>query len=117
MKTIWAKNRLVRNYELCLVYKASKLENAYLEVVGRDVYNVYVNGEFVSYGPVRTAHDYVRKERIDISKYLTKEENYIVFNIILIMIPRFFTVVLVTLGNSKSLGNFLYLGNKRDENH
>ena len=33
------------------------------------------------------------------------------------MIPRFFTVVLVTLANFKSLGNVLYLGNKRDENH
>ncbi len=87
MKTVWAKDRLIKNDELCFVYKAPKLDNAKLNVVGRDVYNVYVNGEFVSYGPVRAAHDYVREEQIDISKYLTKDENFIVFNIISYYVP------------------------------
>ena len=82
MKTVWAKNRLEHNDELCFVTKLEKMENATMKIVGRDVFNLYVNGKFVLYGPARAGHGYLRVEEVDLTPYLTEEVNYIALDVV-----------------------------------
>lgn len=87
MRTLWAKDRLIKNDELCFAFKIKKSDDVKMHLVGRDVFNVYVNGEFVLYGPARAAHDYLRVEKLDITKYLTQEENVIVIDVVSNFVP------------------------------
>lgn len=77
MQARWAKDKCMRNTELCFVCTIKQDSTAEFVFIAKDVYNVFVNGEFVQYGPARTAKGYAREERISLGKYLTKEENTI----------------------------------------
>lgn len=45
-------------------------------------YKLYVNGEFVIYGPARAAHEYARVDTPDITRYLKSGENHIAAEVI-----------------------------------
>lgn len=77
MKARWAKGKTQRNTELCFVCTVGQYASAELAFIAKDVYNLYVNGVFVCYGPARAAKHYARVERIDLSGYLTQAENTI----------------------------------------
>lgn len=77
MQTRWAENKFERNTELCFVCTLGKFPNASLRFIARDVYNLYINGEFVQYGPARAAKGYARVEEVALGQYLIKEENVI----------------------------------------
>ena len=82
MNCIWAKDRKISNDELCFVLKTEPVVNPVLSVVARDIFNVYVNGKFVCYGPARAGHGRLRVEKIDLDGYLTEKENVIVVDVI-----------------------------------
>ena len=82
MRTVWAKNRLEHNDELCFTATLEKAENVTMKIVGRDVFNLYVNGQFILYGPARAGHGYLRVEEVDLTPYLTQEINYIALDVI-----------------------------------
>ena len=58
MRAIWAKDSFQQNTELCFYIKIGRYENASLKIVAKDVYNLYINGNFVAYGPARAAKGY-----------------------------------------------------------
>lgn len=75
MEARWAKNQIMRNTELCFVCKLKKISSAELIFIAKDLYNLYINGQFVQYGPARAAKGYAREERVVLDGYLTKAEN------------------------------------------
>lgn len=77
MKARWAEGKNVKNIELCFVCTLGKTSAAELVFIAKDIYNLYINGEFVQYGPARAAKGYAREERVALDSYLTKEENVI----------------------------------------
>ena len=77
MQARWAENKWMRNTELCFVCKVGQFENAEFVFIAKDIYNLYINGEFIQYGPARAAKGYAREERVDLAPYLTKKENVI----------------------------------------
>lgn len=77
MKAYWGKEKRERNTELCFVLELEKSADARIDVIAKDVYNLYVNGKFVHYGPTRAAKGYARVDRLGIGKYLTEETNVV----------------------------------------
>lgn len=60
----------------------SSLKNTKLSVAAYTFYQLYVNGEFVAFGPARTAKGYARVDVIDLDKYSIDGENEIVIGVI-----------------------------------
>ena len=77
MQARWAENKFMRNIELCFVCKVGQFEDAHFTFIAKDIYNLYINGVFIRYGPARAAKGYAREERIELAPYLTKKENVI----------------------------------------
>lgn len=77
IQTVWADPGEKRNVELCFSCRLKQSRNITIELVARDIYNLFVNGKFVSYGPSRAAKGYCRVDRLDISPYLTETNNII----------------------------------------
>ncbi|MBQ4269081.1 MAG: hypothetical protein IJB97_05470 [Clostridia bacterium] len=75
MKTFWAVDKCERNTELCFYCRIPKRENAKISLVAKDVYNLFVNGRFVCYGPSRAAKRYARVDEIDLTPFLTETDN------------------------------------------
>lgn len=74
---VWAATGEQKNVELCFSCHLERGRGITLELVARDIYNLFVNGRFVSYGPCRSAKGYCRVDRLDISPYLTEDDNVI----------------------------------------
>ncbi len=75
--TVWGDVEASPNIELCFVCSIGAHPDVVMELIAKDIYNLYINGTFVAYGPSRAAKGYARVERFDISAYLTQEENII----------------------------------------
>ena len=58
------------------------LKGAKLSIAAYTFYQLYVNGEFVAFGPARTAKGYARVDVIDLDKYHKDGENEIVIGVI-----------------------------------
>ncbi len=56
---------------------AIREETVTLSMTAACSYVLFVNGAFVAYGPARAAHGLYKVDRMDLSPYLTKEENTI----------------------------------------
>lgn len=74
---VWAGPGERKNVELCFSCHLEQSRDITIELVARDIYNLFVNGVFVSYGPSRGAKGYCRVDRLDISPYLTESDNLI----------------------------------------
>ena len=77
MRAFWAENCNRKNIELCFVKKIEKSDDVRIKIIAKDLYNVYVNGEFVHYGPARAAKGYARVDELDVTRYLNRKENEI----------------------------------------
>ena len=77
MKAYWIENSDRKNYEICITKSVGRAENASIAVIAKYTYNLFINGQFVCYGPARTASGYASIDNIDISKFLTEEQNEI----------------------------------------
>lgn len=75
MRAFWADIPLERNTELCFICELPKLVGAEMSLIAKDIYNLYINGSFVGYGPARSAKGYARVEKIVLDDYLTEESN------------------------------------------
>jgi len=54
---------------------------AQIHIATSGVYQLYVNGTFVAYGPARAGKGHFRQDRIDISPFLTRENNAVVIEV------------------------------------
>ena len=66
------------NHALKFTADVGKYTNALLRISGHTGYQVFINGEFVHYGPARAGRGYYRVDEIRIEKYLTRDENTLV---------------------------------------
>ena len=65
------------NYNLVFRTVVSKADNTIVAVSVSSLYQMFVNGVMVAEGPARAGHGYYRVDEIDVSSFLTKEENVI----------------------------------------
>ncbi len=70
MNTVRVKDNKRINGEYFFVTRLRGIEKAAIKIVARDFYNLFVNGEFVNFGPARTAHGHLRVDEINLSPYL-----------------------------------------------
>lgn len=75
--TIWGKLQDNKNIELCFQCEIESYKEVLIELVAKDIYNLFVNDRFVSYGPARTAKGYARVERLDVSSFLQPEDKQV----------------------------------------
>ncbi len=76
-KPVWGEG-LQQEWTITLgFYTKVKKETAVLRVATAGFYRVFVNGEFVYYGPVRCAHGHYRVDEVALTPYLTAQENHI----------------------------------------
>ncbi len=66
------------NHSLKFVSSVKKSENAILRISGYTGYQVFVNGEFIHFGPARAGRGYYRTDEINISEHLKNKLNEIV---------------------------------------
>lgn len=79
LHAVWAETEKKKNVELCFSCTIPPLDKIHIAWIARDVYNLFINGEFVSYGPSRAARGYCRVEYMDISRFLTRQKNCVQF--------------------------------------
>ncbi len=78
-KPVWGKKLQNEKNITCGFYTATTKpsDNAVIRIATAGFYRVFVNGEFVFYGPVRTAKGFYRVDEIPLTDYLTEEINHI----------------------------------------
>jgi len=59
-----------------------KNNNQTARISARSFYRMYINGEFVSFGPARTQHGYSRVDEYDITAFIKNGENIVAFEVI-----------------------------------
>jgi len=95
------------NYNLIFRTIVPKNENTIIVLSASNMYQLFVNGIMVAEGPARAGHGYYRVDEIDVSPYLTKEENivaiyvdgYYIKNYYLIRQPAFLCAEVISDGN------------------
>lgn len=80
---VWAKGRSKEmNCELTFQAIVPKAEQCQIALATAAVYRMWINGTFVAAGPARTAHDYFKVDVILLAHYLTKQENFVVIEVV-----------------------------------
>lgn len=81
-KPIWVKDK-EQEVNCRVQFKAvcEKAENAFIHIATSGIYQLWINGKFISYGPARAGKNHFRMEDMDISSYLTNEKNTIVIEV------------------------------------
>ena len=100
---VWEKNKEAEmNYHLLFRSIVSRKDDkdcvTKITLTASNMYQLFVNGQFVAEGPARAGHGYYRVDEIDISKYMTAGDNviavyvasYYIKNFYLIKQPGFF---------------------------
>ncbi len=62
-------------------FEISEIENTTLKIAGSSLYRIYLNDEFIAYGPARAAHGFYRVDELDLSKKLIKGTNYLTIEV------------------------------------
>ncbi len=96
---VWvAANNYYEQLNTHLVFKAEleNLQNSLLKIAAANFYKLYVNGQFVGFGPARTAKGYARVDEYELSAFNNANGNEI-----LVMVAGYYCKSLSTaLGNS-----------------
>lgn len=81
-KPVWLKDR-EKEVNCRVQFKAvcPKAGKARIHIATSGIYQLWINGAFVSYGPARAGKDHFRMEDMDISRFLIKEENTVVIEV------------------------------------
>ncbi len=74
MKGIWLKGFLEeKNIMAAFQYRLTPEEKTKIFLAASNLYRIFVNSEFVGYGPARAAHGYSRVDSYDLSSWKGKE--------------------------------------------
>lgn len=79
-----ASRRFERNVQVGFrkeFHLASLPDAIALRITGRTFYKVYINGEFVFYGPARAAHEHARVDRIDVRSHVRPGDNVLAIEV------------------------------------
>ena len=75
---VWEKGKgKEMHYNLVFRCFVPKSDSVMIALCASNMYQMFVNGVFVSEGPARAGHGYYRVDETDISAYLTKEQNIV----------------------------------------
>ncbi len=81
---VWAADR-EKEMNLTLGFRGffhgKKNQIATLRITASTLYRIYLNGEFVGYGPARAGHGYFRVDTYDLSKWVVNGENIIAIEV------------------------------------
>lgn len=81
-KPVWIKDKEQEvNCRVQFKTLCDKKDNIIIHIATSGVYQLYVNGRFVSYGPARAGKNHFRKEIIDISSFMTEPKNVVVIEV------------------------------------
>ncbi len=81
-KPVWIKDKEQEvNCRVQFKTLCDKKDNIIIHIATSGIYQLYVNGRFVSYGPSRAGKNHFRKEIIDISSFMTEPKNVIVVEV------------------------------------
>lgn len=80
---VWIQNAETEMNITCGFYASvPKCETgAVIRIAAASVYHLYINGRFICYGPVRTAHGYHRVDAIQIDGLLNQEVNHVAIEV------------------------------------
>lgn len=79
---IWLKDREEeRNLTVQFKVLCSKHSQSVIRVATSGLYNLWINGNFAAFGPARAGKYHFRMDELDISHFLTKEENTVVIEV------------------------------------
>lgn len=74
-RPVWVKGKETEvNCRVQFKAICEKSDNTQVKIATSGVYQLWINGEFISYGPARAGKNHFRMENIDISKHLNKEK-------------------------------------------
>jgi len=75
---VWAQGR-EKEMNLALgfrgVFQANEIQDYTLKITASTLYRVFLNGEFIGYGPARAAHGYFRVDEYNLGERVRKGEN------------------------------------------
>ncbi|MBQ3016299.1 MAG: hypothetical protein IJD79_05920 [Clostridia bacterium] len=75
---VWEKGMQTElNHSLKFVSNIEECKDAFLRISCYTGYQIFINGQFVHYGPARAGRGYYRVDELSVSKYLTYEKNVI----------------------------------------
>lgn len=92
---VWAEGRQTEmNLTLGFrgVFQARKSQNFSLKITASTLYRVFLNGEFLGYGPARAGHGYYRVDEYDLSQKVQKGENIVAIEVAGYNINTFYTL-------------------------
>ena len=81
-KPIWVEGKETEvNCRVQFKAICEKSDNTQIKIATSGIYQLWINGEFISYGPARAGKNHFRMENIDISKYLNREKNIVIIEV------------------------------------
>lgn len=80
------------NYNLCFRVIIPPSSNCIIALSASNMYQMFVNGDFVAEGPARAGHGYYRVDEINLSEALTKEKNIICIYVDGYNVPNFYLI-------------------------
>lgn len=80
------------NYNIAFRSVIKKSRKCVVAVSASNMYQMFVNGEIASEGPARAGHGYYRVDEIDISDFLTNDENIVCIYVDGYNVPNFYLV-------------------------
>ncbi len=81
---VWAEGRekeMNLNLGFRGVFKATKNQQATLRITASTLYRISINGEYLGYGPARTAQGFFRVDSYDLSKSMKSGENIVAIEV------------------------------------
>jgi alpha-L-rhamnosidase len=92
---VWAEGRQTEmNLTLGFrgVFQVKKSQKFSLKITASTLYRVFLNGEFLGYGPARAGHGYYRVDDYDLSQKVRKGENIVAVEVAGYNINTFYTL-------------------------
>lgn len=81
-KPVWVEGKETEvNCRVQFKAICEKSDNTQVKIATSGIYQLWINGEFISYGPARAGKNHFRMENIDISKYLNREKNIVIIEV------------------------------------
>ena len=92
---VWAEGRETEmnlNLGFHGVFKAGENQDVQLRITASTLYKVFLNGEFLGYGPARAAHGYFRVDEYDLGNRVKPGENVVAVEVAGYNINTYYTI-------------------------
>lgn len=78
---VWLANHEKEMNTTCRFTGCIQRGNATLKITGSSFYRLFINGKYILFGPARGPKGYFRVDEVDITPYLTEQNNTVVFEV------------------------------------